>query len=292
MTETLTLETNERILTIALHRPARLNAFTVTMANELIDSFVEADQSDAIDAVVVTGSGRAFCSGMDLTGQGNVFGLNERLCPTPQELREGLDEPLLRDGARDPGGRVSLAIYDCGKPVIAAINGPAIGVGATMTLPMDARLMASNATMGFVFGRLGITPEACSTWFLPRLVGVEAALDLLYTAEILDADQAFDLGLVRRPVASGCLLEEAHALARRFVTGRSRVATRLTRQLIYRNLGVTNPVAAHISESLALLHTSKAHGREGVRAFLDKRPPDFDTTTDPMPEIFPNRDRT
>jgi enoyl-CoA hydratase/carnithine racemase len=175
--ETLDYQVNDRILTITLNRPDKLNAFTVTMANELVDAFNRASADDAVGAIIVTGAGRAFCAGMDLSVGGNVFGLDESMSPTAQELEQRFEDPDMVSGVRDTGGRVSLAIYQCNKPVIGAINGVAVGIGATMTLAMDVRLMADTARMGFVFGKIGIVPEACSTWFLPRLVGMSQALD-------------------------------------------------------------------------------------------------------------------
>jgi enoyl-CoA hydratase/carnithine racemase len=178
--ETLDYQVTDRILTLILNRPERLNAFTVTMSNELVDAFGRASDDDGVGAVVVTGAGRAFCAGMDLSVEGNVFGLDDSQQPTRRDLDERLDEPAILRGVRDTGGRVSLAIHNCLKPVIAAINGVAVGIGATMTLPMDVRLAAEGARIGFVFGRIGIVPEACSSWFLPRLVGVSKALEWCY----------------------------------------------------------------------------------------------------------------
>ena len=175
--ETLAWSLSDRVLTITLNRPERLNAFTVQMAEDLIAAFNRASDDDAVGAIIVTGAGRAFCAGMDLSREGNVFGLNEALHPTLDELHERLDDPEIVAGVRDTGGRVTLAIFDCKKPVIAAINGAAVGVGATMTLAMDIRLASDAARFGFVFGKIGIVPEACSTWFLPRIVGITKALE-------------------------------------------------------------------------------------------------------------------
>lgn len=273
--ETLRYEVSDGILTLWLDRPDSLNAFTVTMANELVAAFDRASADDAVAAVVVTGSGRAFCAGMDLSSEGNVFGLDETQRPTLQDLDDRFEDPLIVDGVRDTGGRVSLAIYRCLKPVIAAINGPAVGIGATMTLPMDVRIASERARIGFVFGRLGIVPEACSTWFLPRIVGMSRALELAYSADILDASAARELGLVREVVPDQDLLPTAYALARRFTEGRSAVATALTRQMLYRNASAPHPIEAHRVESLAMFYTSMGDGKEGVAAFLEKRPPEF-----------------
>ena len=177
--ETLDYAVDDGILTLTLYRPDQLNAFTVTMAEELVDAFDRASTDDEVRAVVVTGAGRGFCAGMDLAVDGNVFGLDESQEPTLSDLHERLDDPAIIEGVRDTGGRVTLAVYDCTKPVIAAINGPAVGIGATMTLAMDVRLASSAARIGLVFGKIGIVPEACSTWFLPRIVGMSRALELV-----------------------------------------------------------------------------------------------------------------
>jgi enoyl-CoA hydratase/carnithine racemase len=272
---TLDCKVADRVLTLTLNRPERLNAFTVTMADELEHEFRRASADDDVGAIVVTGAGRAFCAGMDLASSGNVFGLDETLTPSLQDMHDRLDDPAIRRGVRDTGGRVVLAIYDCMKPVIGAINGAAIGIGATMTLPMDVRLAADGAKIGFVFGRLGIVPEACSSWFLPRLVGISQALEWVYTAEPFDAAEAVRGGLVKAAVPAAQLLEEAYKLAHRFIDHRSPVAVGLARQLLYRNAAQPHPIEAHRVDSLAMWHLSQRDGAEGVRAFLEKRPPQF-----------------
>jgi enoyl-CoA hydratase/carnithine racemase len=198
------------------------------------------------------------------------------------------DDPVIADGVRDTGGRVALAIFDCRKPVIAAINGPAVGIGATMTLAMDLRLASERARIGFVFGRLGIVAEACSTWFLPRIVALPQALEWMLSADVFDAAEARIGGLVRSVHAPDVLLDEARALARRFVDDRSPVATALIRQMLYRNSARPHPVDAHRVESLAMFYTSIADGKEGVAAFRDKRAPRFtaSASTD-MPPFYP-----
>jgi len=188
--ETLSCDLSEHILTVTLNRPDKLNAFTVTMANELISVFNDASENDDVRVIIVTGAGRAFCAGMDLAVSGNVFGLDETQHPTMKDMNERLDDPAIVKGVRDTGGRVSLAIFNCKKPVIGAINGAAVGVGVTMQLAMDIRLASEHAKFGFVFGKIGIVPEACSTWFLPRIVGVAKALEWVHTAEIFSADEA------------------------------------------------------------------------------------------------------
>jgi enoyl-CoA hydratase/carnithine racemase len=258
------------------------------MANELISAYDRASADDAIRAIVVTGTGKAFCAGMDLNGEGNVFGLDESLTPTMTDLRTRGDDPQIRDGVRDTGGRVSLAVQRCTKPVIAAINGAAVGIGATMTLPMDARIASTRARIGFVFGRIGIVPEAASTWFLPRIVGIDKALDLFYSADILNAEQALEYGLVREVVAEDDLLPAAYALADRWTRGRSPVSTALMRQMAYRNSALPDPLEAHLVESLAMFYTSIGDGKEGVASFLAKREAQFTsrTSTD-MPAFYP-----
>jgi enoyl-CoA hydratase/carnithine racemase len=277
---------DDGIATLTLNRPDALNAFNLTMARELEQVFLTDALDDSVRAVVVTGAGRAFCAGMDLSADGNVFGLNESLKPTPNELREHLTDQPYHDGVRDTGGRVTLAIHALPKPVLAAINGPAIGIGATMTLAMDLRLAATPARIGFVFGRLGITPEACSSWFLPRIVGLQQALEWVYSAEILTAEAAFQGRLVRSVHPPEELLSAVYELARSFVVNRSPVALGLAKQLIYRNSAADHPVAAHLADSLAMFYTSVGDGKEGVAAFLEKRPPSFSGRASALPRIL------
>ncbi|HVW45363.1 MAG TPA: crotonase/enoyl-CoA hydratase family protein [Amycolatopsis sp.] len=285
--ETLDYAVDDGILTLTLNRPDQLNAFTVTMADELVDAFERAGGDDSVAAVVVTGAGRAFCAGMDLSVDGNVFGLDESLRPAMTDLRERLDEPPIARGVRDTGGRVTLAVYNCTKPVVAAINGPAVGVGATMTLAMDVRLASSAARIGFVFGRIGVVPESCSTWFLPRIVGMSRALELMYSAEIIPGSDAQDIGLVRSVHEPDDLLPAAYAVARKFTTNRSPIATALARQMMYRNSALPDPLEAHRVESLAMFYTSVADGKEGVAAFLEKRAPEFQVSASDLPPAYP-----
>jgi enoyl-CoA hydratase/carnithine racemase len=273
--ETIKYELAEGILTVTLNRPEQLNAFTVTMANELIDAFERANADDAVRAIIVTGAGRAFCAGMDLSASNNVFGLDEALQPSLADMHERLDDPAILHGVRDTGGRLTLTIFACTKPVIAAINGPAVGIGATMTLAMDIRLASEKARIGFVFGKIGIVPEACSSWFLPRLVGMQQALEWVYSADIFSAEEGQRAGLLKSIVPAEQLLEQANQMARRFVTQRSPVATALTRQMMYRNAGQASPMEAHRIDSLGVFYTSRHDGREGVRAFMEKRAPQF-----------------
>ena len=286
--ETLQLRHDDGILWLTLNRPQALNAFTVQMAGELIEAYHRASEDDAVRVIIVTGAGKAFCAGMDLSVPGNVFGLDERLTPTLEDMRERLDDPAIAAGVRDTGGRVALATMACKKPVIAAVNGAAVGIGATMLLPMDVRLASAQARFGFVFGRVGITPEACSTWLLPRLVGVSQALEWFYRADVFDAEEARRGGLVRAVVPADELLARAEALARSFIGGKSAVSAALTRQLVYRNLGASNPMTAHQLESLGVFYTSQLDGKEGVAAFRERREPQFKAQpSKDMPPFFP-----
>ncbi|UUZ58087.1 enoyl-CoA hydratase-related protein [Nocardioides sp. B-3] len=220
--ETLTVETDvDGVTLLTLSRPEAMNSFTVTMARELEAFFPAAAEDDTIRAIVVTGSGKAFCAGMDLSADGNVFGLDESVSPTPASLREHLTEEPFQSGVRDTGGKVTLAIHACPKPVIAAINGAAVGIGATMTLAMDIRLASTRARIGFVFGRLGIVPEACSSWFLPRIVGTQQALEWVYSADILTAEQALAGSLLSKLHEPDDPVPAALELARSFVVDRS-----------------------------------------------------------------------
>lgn len=275
------------VATLTLSRPDALNAFDLTMARELEQVFRTDARRDDVRAVVVTGAGRAFCAGMDLSAEGNVFGLDEGVRPTPEEFRAAYDEPPYHDGVRDTGGKVTLAIHALPKPVIAAINGPAVGIGATMTLAMDLRLASTKARIGFVFGRLGIVPEACSTWFLPRLVGPQQALEWIYGADVLDAQQALDGGLLRSVHEPDDLLPAALGLARSFVVDRSPVALALAKQMVYRNGAASHPLEAHLSDSLAMYWTSLGDGKEGVAAFREKRTPRFTRKASQTPRIYP-----
>ena len=284
---TLRYEVADNILTMTLNRPDHLNSFTVEMANELIDAFNRASDDDEVRAIVVTGEGRAFCAGMDLTAAGNVFGLDENLHPTMDDMHNKLDDPQMIASVRDTGGRVTLAIYDCKKPVIAAINGAAVGIGATMTCAMDIRLASEHARIGFVFNKIGITPEACSSWFLPRIVGLSQALEWCYTGDILKADEALAGGFVKAVVPADKLLEEAYKIAGR-IAAHSPVAIALTRQMMYRNAAQPHPIEAHRVDSLAIFYASQNSGKEGVASFLEKRAPVFtDKVSTDMPPFYP-----
>lgn len=284
--ETLDWSVCERgILTLTLDRPEQLNAFSLTMARELEQAFIAVREDDDVRAVVVTGRGRAFCAGMDLAVDGNVFGLDESLSPTAEDLREHLTQAPFQDGVRDTGGKVTLAIHACDKPVIAAINGAAVGIGATMTLAMDIRMASASARIGFVFGRLGIVPEAASSFFLPRLVGLQNALELVYSADIIPAAEAHAKGLVRSVHEDEDLMPAAQELAVKFVENRSPAAIAMARRMLYAGVGSSHPIDAHRRDSLAMWHASVGDGKEGVAAFLEKRPPVFTRGVRDVPEL-------
>ena len=271
------LEREGPIAIVRLHRPDRLNAFTAAMCERLIAVFDETDADDSVRAVVLTGTGRAFCAGADLGAGGETFVLD--------------DDPDTGGAPADTGGRVSLRIYRSNKPVIVAINGAAAGVGVTMTLPADIRIASDTAKFGFVFTRRGIVPEACSTWFLPRVVGVSTALEWTLSGRMVPAAEALERGLVREVVPADRVLERALELAREMVTGTAPVSVALTRQLIWRMLGADSPEIAHRAESLAIyLRGASGDAREGVESFLTKRVPEFpDRVSDALPDLFESR---
>jgi enoyl-CoA hydratase/carnithine racemase len=268
----------DHVATITLNRPAQLNAFTNTMMRELIDAFDRVDADDEVRAVIVTGSGRGFCAGADLSGGGATFS------------RGGSDEQTDAGVPRDGGGMVSLRIFDCTKPVIGAINGPAVGVGITMTLAMDLRLASESARFGFVFARRGIVPEACSSWFLPRLVGISQALEWCYSGRVFPASEALAGGLVRSVHAPDDLLPAARAIAADIVEHAAPVSVALTRQMLWRMLGAAHPMEAHRVDSRGILERGRSgDAREGVESFLEKRPPRFPVKVSAgLPDIFPS----
>jgi enoyl-CoA hydratase/carnithine racemase len=277
---TIATELDDRILTITLDRPDRLNAFTVAMQRELCAAFDRADADPEVRAVVVTGRGRGFCAGADLAMGGATFD-TEAGSPATGSTEEG----AARRPHRDEGGLLTLRIYQCAKPVIGAINGPAVGVGATMTLPMDVRLASETARFGFVFARRGIVPEACSSWFLPRVVGISTALEWTMSGRVFGADEALERGLVRSLHAPDDLLPAAYDLAREIAENTSAVSVAMTRQMLWRMLGADHPMAAHRVDSPAIAALGRsADAREGVVSFLEKRPPRF---TDRVPDDIP-----
>lgn len=281
--KTVEYKVEDSILTLSLNRPEQMNAFTVDMSSELVHAFNRASEDDDVSVVVVTGKGRAFCAGMDLTREGNVFGLDESQQPSLSDMQSN----TLIPGVSDTGGTVNLSIYECKKPVIAAINGAAVGVGATMLAAMDIRLASERAKIGFVFEKIGITPEACSSWFLPRIVGISQALEWVYTGEIFDAEVAKETGFVRSVHAPEDLLEAAYTLARK-ISNKSQVSITLARQMMLRLSAAPHPRDAHNVDSLAIFYTSQGDGKEGVKSFLEKREPEFKAkSSKDMPEFYP-----
>jgi enoyl-CoA hydratase/carnithine racemase len=263
-----------RVLTITLNRPDRLNAWTGQMGAELMAAFDRSDADDEVRAVIVTGAGRGFCAGADLGTGGDTFDYRKRDGDAPQ---------------RDNGGQFTLRVFQSTKPVIAAINGPAVGVGATMTLPMDIRLAADDARMGFVFARRGIIPEACSSWFLPRVVGISRAMEWVSTGRVFSAQEGLEGGLLRSLHPGGELLEAAHALAGEIAESTAPVSVALARRLMWRMLGAEHPMLAHRADSRGMVSRGEsADAVEGITAFLEKRPASFpDRVSDGLPDVMP-----
>ena len=270
-------EVSDSIATVTLARPEKMNAFTGVMMRELLDVFDVIDADDAVRAVIVTGDGKAFCAGADLSSGAKTF--------DDGDWSSTSDDSVRRDG----GGQVTLRIFACKKPVIAAINGAAVGIGATMTLPMDVRLASSAARIGFVFTRRGIVPEACSSWLLPRVVGISRAAEWVYTGRILSADEAASGGLVRTVYAPDELLPAARMLAREIADNTSGVSVALSRQMLWRMLGADHPMQAHRVDSRAIqLRGRSADAHDGVTCFLEKRPAKFsDSVAASLPDVFP-----
>jgi enoyl-CoA hydratase/carnithine racemase len=275
--EQISTEVSERILTITLDRPERLNAWTATMAGELLEAFDRADADDEVRAVIVTGAGRGFCAGADLQSGGDTFDYRRRA------------EGPGGSGPRDNGGELTLRIFDCTKPVIAAINGPAVGIGATMTLPMDVRLASEEARIGFVFARRGIIPEAASSWFLPRVVGISRAMEWVATGRVFSAREALEGGLVRSVHGPAELLPAARELAREIAENTAPVSVALARRLMWRMLGAEHPMIAHRADSRGMVARGQsADAVEGITAFLEKRPAAFpDRVSDGLPDVMP-----
>ncbi len=267
----------EHIATITLSRPDKLNAFTGTMMREMIEAFDRADADDEVRAVIVTGDGRAFCAGADLSSGGDTF------------ARGGSDVQTDAGVPRDGGGMLALRIFDSTKPVIGAINGAAVGVGVTMTLPMDIRIASTAARFGFVFARRGIVPEAASSWFLPRLVGISQALEWSYSGRVFDVNEALAGGLVRSIHEPDALLPVARSIAADIVEHAAPVSVSLTRRMMWRMLGAPHPMDAHRADSRAILARGRsADAREGVTSFLEKRPAVYtDRVSDGLPDVFP-----
>jgi len=274
--EQIRYEVEESILTITLNRPEKLNAFTHTMLEELLDALDRADGDDAVRAIIFTGSGRGFCAGADLSAGSRSFDADAR-----PDRPSGLN--------RDGGGRLTLRLYECNKPLIAAVNGAAVGVGATMQLPMDIRIASDQARFGFVFARRGIVPEACSSWFLPRIVRISRALEWSYSGRVFPASEALAGGLVSEIVTADGLLPRAREIAAEIATQTSPLSVTLIRHMMWRMLSADHPMEAHKLDSRGVYHLGRgADAREGVDSFLEKRPPHFTgRVSSDLPEYFP-----
>jgi enoyl-CoA hydratase/carnithine racemase len=272
--ETLLTELSDSVLTVTMNRPERLNAFTNQMMDEWLALCDEIDANDDVRAVIVTGAGRGFCAGADLGGGGDTF-----------DATGGGSSGVPQDG----GGRVTLRFFDLTKPIIAAINGPAVGVGATMTLPMDVRLASETARFGFVFARRGIVPEACSSWFLPRVVGINQAMEWVMTGRVFPAAEALAGGLVSRVLPAGELLPAARALALEVAENTSSVSVALARQLLWKMLGADHPMEAHKIDSRSIYYMGASDdAKEGVSSFLEKRPAHFPMkVSSGLPDFYP-----
>lgn len=290
--ETIKYEVEDNILTLTLHRPDKLNAFTGQMMFEMIDAFDKADADDNVRAIIVTGEGRAFCAGADLSAGAKTFDYAAR-----EDRPEKANTPVMANGdidwshesVRDGGGRLTLRIFESLKPVIGAINGPAVGVGVTMQLPMDIRLASENAKFGFVFARRGIVPEACSSYFLPRVVGISKALEWTYSGRVFGAEEALKGGLVRSIHKPDDLLPAARELAKEIVDNTAAVSVSLTRQMLWRMLGADHPMEAHKIDSRAIYaRGASADAKEGVMSFLEKRPANYPCkVSQDMPSFYP-----
>ncbi len=273
---TILYDLEDNVLLITLNRPEILNAFNREMMTEMIDALDKADADDNVRAIIVTGAGRGFCAGADLSAGGNTFNA---------EARDDREDGLHRDG----GGRLALRIFECKKPIIAAINGAAVGIGATMTLPMDIRLCSTKAKFGFVFARRGIVPEACSSYFLPRVVGISQALEWCYSGRVFPGDEALAGGLVRSIHEPGDLLAAAKVIAREIADNTSAVSVTLIRQMMWKMLGADHPMEAHKIDSRGIYFAGKAaDAKEGVESFLEKRAAKFPLkVSEDMPEFYP-----
>ena len=288
--ETLRYEIEDQVLLLTMNRPERLNAFNSQMQREFLEALDHADTDDEIRVVIVTGEGRGFCAGADLSKGAETFDYDNQAeeAKADRASNEGRQEgsnAWLRDG----GGLLSLRIYEFNKPIIAAINGPAVGVGVTMTLPMDIRIASTQARIGFVFSRRGIVPEACSSYFLPRVVGVSKALEWAYSGKVFDADEALRGGLVRSVHEPEDLLPTARAIASEIAENTSAISVTMIRHMMWRMLGADHPMEAHKVDSRGIFHLGRgADAREGVVSFLEKRPANFTMkTSEDLPEFFP-----
>ncbi len=285
--ETISLEVDDNIATLTLNRPDRLNAFTSKMMAEMIDAIDTTDADDDVRAVIITGAGRGFCAGADLSGGADTFDYDNRP-GNADEIEPGGETDDL-EMMRDGGGRLTLRLFESRKPLIAAINGPAVGVGVTMTLPMDIRMASTKAKIGFVFARRGIVPEACSSWFLTRVVGLSKALEWTFSGRVFDAEEALAGGLVRSVHEPDDLLPAAREIASEIARNTSAVSVAMTRHMMWKLLGADHPMEAHKIDSRAIRSLGQgADAKEGVVSFLEKRQAEFtmSAATD-MPDFYP-----
>ncbi|MDG2025190.1 MAG: crotonase/enoyl-CoA hydratase family protein [Actinomycetota bacterium] len=288
--ETLRYEIEDQVLLLTMNRPERLNAFNSVMQTEFLEALDHADADDEVRAVIVTGEGRGFCAGADLSKGAETFDYDNQAeeAKADRASNEGRQEGS-NAWMRDGGGLLSLRIYEFNKPIIAAINGPAVGVGVTMTLPMDIRIASTKARIGFVFSRRGIVPEACSSYFLPRVVGVSKALEWAYSGKVFDAEEALSGGLIRSVHEPEDLLPTARAIASEIAENTSAISVTMIRHMMWRMLGADHPMEAHKVDSRGIFHLGRgADAHEGVVSFLEKRPADFTMkTSEDLPEFFP-----
>ena len=274
--ETVRTEVRENSLIIYLSREERMNAFTLTMQQEIVKVLDDAEEDDDIKAIIFTGDGKAYCAGADLSSGGDTF-----------DNRKGREKT--NDVVRDSGGLLTLRLFKCKKPLIAAVNGAAVGIGATMLLPMDTRICSDQARFGFVFAKRGIVPEAASSWFLPRLIGINKALELCYTGKVISAEEAKEIRLVSEILNQDKLIDRALEIAKEFTAESSQISIALTRQMMWRMLGADDPMEAHKIDSRAVFELGQSgEAIEGVNSFLEKRPPSFPgQVSKDMPSFFP-----
>ena len=274
--ETVRTEIRENSLIIYLSREERMNAFTLTMQQEIVKVLDDAEENDDIKAIIFTGDGKAYCAGADLSSGGDTF-----------DNRKGRERT--NDVVRDSGGLLTLRLFKCKKPLIAAVNGAAVGIGATMLLPMDTRICSDQARFGFVFAKRGIVPEAASSWFLPRLIGINKALELCYTGKVISAEEAKEVRLVSEILNQDKLIDRALEIAKEFTAESSQISIALTRQMMWRMLGADDPMEAHKIDSRAVFELGQSgEAIEGVNSFLEKRPPSFPgKVSKDMPSFFP-----
>jgi len=287
--EQILTELKDNILTITLNRPDKMNAYTIVMSNELVGAFTQANTNDEVRCIVVTGSGKIFCAGADLSGGAKTFDISGGVPAFDSPVKAGAEIDWSDPQMRDPGGILTLCIFESLKPVIGAINGASAGIGSTMQLPMDIRLASTEARFGFVFTRRGVVPESCSSWFLPRLVGLPKALEWMITGRIFDAKEALDAGLISGIYEPEDLLPAAYRIAREIIDNTSAISVALTRQMLWRMMGADHPIEAHKVESRGFLFLGmSAEAREGIISFLEKRPPHFPgKVSKDMPAFFP-----